>query len=789
MKTNVLQRSRKFFGILLFLFSGITSFAVADDLSPAQELSKTVDPIWLIVCSALVFFMQAGFLMLETGLSRLKNTINVAVKNLMDYIVGTVAFFSVGFGLMFGLSEQGWIGKNLFFLEGLKSGREFSFFLFQVAFMGTAATIVSGAVAERIKFSAYLIVSVVISLIIYPIFGHWTWGGGWIAKQGFVDFAGSTVVHSLGGWISLAGVIILGARKDKFKEDGSPRKIQGHNLTFSVLGVFILWFGWFGFNGGSALSFTDSVPLIILNTSLAGSAGGMLAISVSWLIYRIASVEECMNGVLGGLVAVTAGCNEISPAASLFVGACAGITVVISSLVLEKVFKLDDVVGAFPVHGVCGILGTILLPILSANHNIQILPQLLGVVSCAVWAFGLGLILFWALKITIGIRVNEEFEEKGLNVAEHGAGSSWIDLIHSLKDLSKGGGDLTRKIHVDHGTEAGAIAFLMNQYLGNLGEMIYTIKQKSGELENSASEISAAWGNMSHGIQEQAASLEEVTAIFDSFRDSFRQISSSATEQKEIERGAHKLLNELVTGFQKFDSDLKLGSERSRESVNKIDRSRKELDHLESDINDIGDSAKKVESLVKLLNDISVKLGMLSINASIEAARSGESGKGFGVVAEEISKLSSGTQDSTKKAAEILGEIQSSVLRGKQTVFGTVEFFKTLTDEFKSLAQTQIEIRNNGARYSDMIRNLDLLNTSMIERSDIIMQNMEQRFSEIKGLYESVEFISGAFHEISAQSEELSATGEFLKQLSSILNSLVRNFRVEKEISRELIAN
>ncbi|XDD49579.1 ammonium transporter [Leptospira sp. WS92.C1] len=777
-------------GIPFFvLLIGANHSLFGESESPAHDLAKSADPLWLIICAALVFFMQAGFLMLETGLSRLKNTINVAVKNLMDYIVGTIAFFCIGFGLMFGVSDQGWIGTNLFFLKGLTTGKDFAFFLFQVAFMGTAATIVSGAVAERIKFSAYLIVSIVVSLFIYPVFGHWTWGGGWISKLGFVDFAGSTVVHSLGGWISLAGVIVLGARKDKFKEDGTARKIQGHNLTFSVLGVFILWFGWFGFNGGSALSFTDKVPLIILNTSLAGSVGGILAISVSWILYRIASVEECMNGVLGGLVAVTAGCNELEPSAALLLGGIAGTSVVLSSWILEKVFRLDDVVGAFPVHGVCGILGTLLIPALSKNNNILIFPQIIGVLICALWAFGLGLILFWILKISIGIRVNEEYEEKGLNIAEHGAGSSWIDLIHSLKGLSQGGGDLTRKIHVDPGTEAGAIAFLMNQYLSNLGEMIYTIKEKSGELENSASEISLAWSNMSHGIQEQAASLEEVTAIFDSFRDSFQRIASSAAEQKDIEQKAHRLLNELVFGFQRFDSDLKLGSEKSEQSIQKIDRSRKELDHLELDINDIGQSAKKVEGLVKLLNDISVKLGMLSLNASIEAARSGSAGKGFGVVAEEISKLAMNTQDSTKKATEILGEIQGAVSRGKETVSGTVDFFKNLTDDFKDIAQTQMSIRNNSSQYSAMIQNLDHLNGSITDHSEIIMKSMEERSSEISGLYESVELISGAFHEISTQSEELTATGDFLKQLASILNALVRNFRVEKEIAQEMIAS
>lgn len=494
-----------------------------------------------------------------------------------------------------------------------------------------------------------------------------------------------------------------------------------------------------------------------------------------------------MNGVLGGLVAVTAGCHAIQPHAALLIGSVAGVSVVITSWVLEKILKLDDVVGAFPVHGVCGILGTLLLPALSENQDIRIFPQLIGVAICSFWAFGLGLILFLLLKISIGIRVKEEFEEQGLNVAEHGAGSSWIDLIHSLKDLAKGGGDLTRKIHVDSGTEAGAIAFLMNRYLANLGQMIYTIKEKSGELENSAFEISTAWGKMSHGIQEQAANLEEVTSIFDSFRESFQRISSSVTQQKEIETNAKQLLSELVVGFQKFDSDLKNSSEKSEKSVQTIESSRKELNHLESDINDIGSSAKKVENIVKLLNDISAKLGILSINASIEAARSGDAGKGFGVVAEEINKLASNTQESTKKASEILGEIQSTVSRGKNTVLTTVEFFKNLTEEFRFLAMTQITIRQNSSHYSQLIENLNRLNTSITNQSEIITTDIEGRFSEIGNLYESVDLINEAFHEISAQSEELTATGDFLKQLAGILNSLVRNFRVEQNVSQEWI--
>lgn len=746
-----------------------------------KELALTVDPIWVIISAALVFFMQAGFLMLETGLSRLKNTINVAIKNLMDYIVGTIAYFSIGFALMFGLSWDGLFGTNLFFLEGLSTGKEFAFFLFQVAFMGTAATIVSGAVAERIKFSAYLIVSLLVSTVIYPVFGHWAWGGGWLGALGFVDFAGSTVVHSLGGWISLSGVILLGARKDKFNSNGTPRKIQGHNLTFSVLGVFILWFGWFGFNGGSTLAFTDAVPLIIVNTTLCASAGGLLAIFIAWTIYGISSVEDCMNGVLGGLVAVTAGCHTISPIHAVVLGGVAGVSVVYVTWILEHWFKLDDVVSAFPVHGVCGMLGTLAIPIFSKDAAIRFIPQLTGVVTCAFWAFGLGFIIFWILKNTIGIRVENEKEEKGLNISEHGSGSSWIDLIHSLKELTKGEGDLTKKIHVDQGTEAGAIAFLMNRYLASLGEMIYTIKEKSVELDGSALEISAAWDTMSQGIQKETASLEEISAIFDTFKESFQLISSSATEQQEIESRAHTLLSDLVLGFKKIDSDLGDNVKKSESSLRKIDSGKKELEHLVSGMRDIGDSAKNVEQLVKVLNDISRRLGMLSINASIEAARSGEAGRGFGVVAAEINNLSMSTSENTKKATQMLGEIQRAVTSGRKNVNETVISFSDISERFQEIATMQLEIREKSLEYSDKLSNLDSLNASISEKSKFIFKDIMERNSEISNLYQSLDEVSKTFYDISGRSEELTATGEFLKQLATILSSLVGKFKVQEK--------
>jgi Amt family ammonium transporter len=433
------------------------------------------------------------------------------------------------------------------------------------------------------------------------------------------------------------------------------------------------------------------------------------------------------------------------------------------------------------VHGVCGILGTLAIPIFSKDAAILFIPQLVGVITCAIWAFGLGLLIFSILKFTIGIRVEEDKEEKGLNISEHGSGSSWIDLIHSLKELSKGEGDLTKKIHVDQGTEAGAIAFLMNRYLASLGEMIYTIKEKSVELDETSLEIAKAWDVMSVGLQKETASLEEISSIFDTFKESFQFISTSATEQQEIESKSHLLLSELVTGFKKIDSDLGDNVKKSETSLRKIDLGKKELEHLVLGMKDIGDSAKKVEELVKVLNDISRRLGMLSINASIEAARSGESGRGFGVVAAEINSLSVSTSENTRKATQILGEIQGAVKLGRRSVNETVLSFEDISERFQEIANMQKNIRVKSIDYSNKLTQLDELNSSIAEKSNFIFQNIKDRNTEITQLYQSLDEVSKTFYEISDKSEELTSTGVFLKKLASILNTLVGKFKVQEK--------
>ncbi len=415
---------------------------VANPPMKAEDVQKNANFVWTLLGAFLVFFMQPGFAMLESGLTRAKNAANIMMKNLMDFVIGTLAFFFIGFGLMFGTSPTGFFGTDGFMLSDFAKDKDlwvYAFWIFQVVFAATAATIVSGAMAERTKFSAYLIYSFFISALIYPIFGSWCWGGlyhgkGWLEKMGFIDFAGSTVVHSIGGWAALAGAIVLGPRIGKFSSDGKPKAIPGHSITLAALGVFILWFGWFGFNPGSTTVAGGDAAKIAVNTNLAAAAGGLAAMITAWILFKKPEATMSLNGVLAGLVAITAPCNNVSPLSSVIIGLIAGVLVVYSVLFFERVLKIDDPVGAISVHGVCGAFGTLAVAIFNeSGFSMSMLyVQALGVVCAFLWSFVLCFIMFKIISATIGLRVSKEEEIEGLDIVEHG-NIAYPDFVHAEK--------------------------------------------------------------------------------------------------------------------------------------------------------------------------------------------------------------------------------------------------------------------------------------------------------------------------------------------------------------------
>ena len=411
--------------LIIALWAGAAN-AQDQELTP-EYIKGVLDAIWILVASVFVIFMNAGFGMLESGFCRQKNTVNILAKNLIVFAIATLVYWSIGFSIMFA-GDHPFIGAGGFFLTGESSTYGLDpfpaglpvpvFFLFQAAFAATAATIVSGAVAERVEFLAFLLFSILITGISYPITGHWIWGsGGWLGAMGFKDFAGSTAVHSVGGWAALVGAYILGPRRGKYDEKNQPQAIPGHNMGFATLGCLILWIGWFGFNPGSQLAADENVVYIAVTTNLAAAAGGATAAITSWSRDKKPDLSMIINGVLAGLVGITAGCDGVTYLEAVIIGSIAGIIVVFSVSFFDKL-TIDDPVGAISVHLICGIWGTLAVGIFVEDTSI--ITQFIGIISVGLFTVILSSIFWLALRATVGIRVHPEQEYKGLDISEHG---------------------------------------------------------------------------------------------------------------------------------------------------------------------------------------------------------------------------------------------------------------------------------------------------------------------------------------------------------------------------------
>lgn len=468
--------------------------------------SLHLDILWLLIAASLVMLMQLGFCMLESGLVRTKNTINVAVKNLVDFCLASLLFFAVGYAFMFGRSEGGIIGLSGFFLDGVTDPMPLAYFFFQLVFCCTAATIISGAVAERMSFRGYIILSALVSVFFYPVAGHWIWSSeGWLSGMGFIDFAGSTVVHSVGGWLALAAVMVIGPRLGRFDSDNplaSP-----HSLIIATFGVLILFFGWLGFNGGSTAELNSAVPGIIVNTVIAGTAGGMGGMLISWVFQRMPSLGDILNGTIAGLVAITACCHVVTPMTSLVIGAIGAIICFFATRLLTQL-KIDDVVGAAPAHAFPGVWGTLAVALLGNpeawgtgfSRWEQFFVQLLGVSVIFVWAFGLGYVVLLLINRLKPLRVSQEAEEQGLNIAEHGASTEIYDLLTEMSRHQQEG-DFDSTLEFQPHSEVGQIAAQYNRVIARVNEEMNARETIADELRDERQKVSDHNRNMVASIQ------------------------------------------------------------------------------------------------------------------------------------------------------------------------------------------------------------------------------------------------------------------------------------------------
>lgn len=461
-----------------------------------------VASVWVLSATALVFVMQVGFCFLEVGFVRAKNSVNVAIKNVMDFCVAGFLFWVFGYGIMFGESFAGLIGTSGF-MPDQGGSDDLLFVLFQLMFCGTATTIVSGAVAERMGYSSYVAVSALLSGLVYPVFGHWAWGGmagdgpaGWLARLGFIDFAGSTVVHSVGGWMSLAAILVIGPRRGRFGP--RPVAMTGHNLSMAAGGTLLLWLGWIGFNGGSALGDLEIVPAVILHTMIAACAGGLAGHVLSLALHRRARVEHLLNGVLGGLVAITACCHVVGGLSAILVGAVGGGLALLGEKLLLRL-GIDDAVGAVPVHLFAGIWGTLAVALLGdpqrwgTGHDLagQLAVQALGVAACGVYAFGVGILALALADRLHPLRISEAQEEIGLNVAEHEASSPMLDLIREM-ERQRMEGRFDRPVPVEPESDVEPIATAYNRVIDRVGETMRRQDRLLQELSSAKLEAEAS---------------------------------------------------------------------------------------------------------------------------------------------------------------------------------------------------------------------------------------------------------------------------------------------------------
>ena len=771
---------------LMFLFDPVAALASGDLEARIAELEGQIaqglatqqansDHIWTMTAAALVLFMQVGFLLLEGGMVRSKNSINVAQKNIVDLMISVSLFYLVGFGLMFGTSVGGWFGwQSDLFVWDTAPDWNYTFFVFQAVFVGTAATIVSGAVAERMVFMGYVAMAALISLIIYPVFGHWAWGNllngdntAWLADKGFIDFAGSTVVHSVGAWVALAGIIIIGPRMGKFNADGSANQIQGYSIVLATAGAVVLLFGWIGFNGGSTTAGSADFAHIVANTLLAAVFGGTVSFFAGWLVDDHFRPNRSINGMLAGLVSITAGCDAVAAHGAVIIGSIAGFAVVFVEDFIEKRLKLDDVVGAVSVHGVAGVIGTLLLAFFATDDKLaagtrldQFLVQLQGVVICFVWAFSTSFVMFKAIDMVIGLRVSEEDELTGLNIAEHGSTLGTGELQKRLLEMTEGQCDLTNRFDEKSGDEMAELAMVINPFVNKVHNLVSGISDQARIVDQTSQNlatISNSFASDSQMLSGHSSQMHGVASDVEQRIFSTKEVSGKMAQYGEEIAGSAKRVSNEIREVSQTVNDLSQSVGQIAASADNASEISLQAAHLSKNANEtmavLADASREIDVVVQFIMAIAKQTNLLALNATIEASKAGDAGRGFAVVAGEVKDLA----EQTSKAVE---EIRSKV----ENIQNNSSDAQIGLNEVSSI----IEAIRDGVETIRETTHQQSASTSMIAQSTADISTMAVDMTEqISGLSAGIREISDNAMDMSRASVNLSSTSSTLNERAS----------------------
>ncbi|RBO51294.1 ammonium transporter [Rhodovulum sp. BSW8] len=744
-------------------------------------LHTDLDHVWTMTAAALVFLMQAGFLLLEAGQVRSKNSINVAQKNLVDFILSTLAFGSVGFALMFGPSLGGWIGFSAdYAFFNTQGDWSLTFFVFQLMFCGTAATIVSGAVAERATMSGYMICTLLIGCLIYPVSGHWAWGGllsgeseGWLARLGFIDFAGSTVVHSVGAWVALAAIILIGPRLGRYDAAGRPVALHGHSPVLSTLGALILWIGWIGFNGGSTNIGSGAIAGIVANTIVSGAAGGAAGLIIGARKTGIYRPEHLINGSLAGLVGITAGCDAVSTQSAFLIGASAGAVAFLAHEMLDRVWRLDDPLGAISVHGFAGAWGTLMAgalarpdALMAGGRLTQVGVQALGVGAVFVWAFGTGFVLLRIADALLpapdgprgGLRVSREAEEAGLNISEHDAPLGLSGLVRAMARIAENPSAEIGRIDTEPGEESHEAATLFNGIAENirlkaetdrrladqsealLADLAGTIEAvldgrldrrmrigHEGPFARVPGSINAMIGSVETMVGEIAASAQSVAAHAAQLSAQSVTLTSGSTDQARQIGSVSEEMAELRAEVDRNGARLEqalLNSELARQgAADAAEISRSAVAGMERASAAIG----RIAAGLEMIDEVAFATRLLSLNASVEAARaSGTAGAGFSVVAQEVRSLAETTTASARDIRGMLNGVRETVSGAVREVAGTDHALEDIRGRIASNATLLAEVEQMETRSRTLLARVETTLSDLAQSSRRVLEEADQ---------------------------------------------------------------